>query len=59
VSIPVYIVTGAPEQPEVLAGHVGFLLAVVFKDVVRAMIRDPYNAASPAKALRSYEQDRS
>jgi hypothetical protein len=61
VSIPVYIVIGAPEQPEVLAGHVDFLPAVVLKDVlVRAMIKDPYNAASLAKVpLRSDEQDRS
>jgi hypothetical protein len=61
VLIPVYIVIGAPEQPGVLARHVGFLPAVVLKDVrVRAMIKDPYNAASLAKVLlRSDEQDRS
>jgi hypothetical protein len=58
--IPVYIVIGAPEQPGVLARHAGFLPAVVLKDVrVRAMIKDPYNAASLAKVLRSDEQDRS
>jgi hypothetical protein len=61
VSIPVYTGTWAPEQLEILAGHVGFLPTVVLKDVLaRAMIKDPYNAASLAKALlRPDEQDRS
>jgi hypothetical protein len=42
VSIPVYTVTGAPEQLEILAGHVGFLPTVVLKDVLaRAIIKTP------------------